>query len=304
MTPTKKNVAREIATRAALRYGKVAQVKRTVTAVYAVHNCLNRPHCVFSEFTCLTPFVSPFPPQPNFSLQRSVHPPLPTRMVFTPKDRIRSLISQVTEANLHSICEEIHYHIRPEGDREIIQAIAISIIDEAAGPGHTLVPQYHLAGVCWAIHDLCCTPGHGAGSFLSVSLPQRLSELCQKEFADANRKLEDDEDTEMISSIVLDLVVLIGELYKLGLVEDEVMKKVYLENLHCGYKGSDVKAEALCLLLDFLATRWDMDPTSRNIDVERYVRSLLDYVERHDPPSALVDEIRVGLRFVVVWCQS
>jgi len=224
-------------------------------------------------------------------------------MVFIPKDRIRGLISQVTEANLQSICDEIHYHIRPEGDHEVIQSIAISIIDEAAGSGHTLVPQYHLAGLCWTINNLCSTSGHGARDPLSLSLPRSLDELCQKEFVDANRKLENDEEMEVISSIVLDLVVLIGELYKLGLVEDEVMK-VYLENLHCGYKGSDVKAEALCLLLDFLATRWDMEPTSRNIDVERYIQSLLDYVERYDPPSALVDEIRVGLHFVVVWCQS
>lgn len=138
-----------------------------------------------------------------------------------------------------------------------------------------------------------------------MSLPQRLNELCQKEFVDANQKLEDGGDLEAISSIVLDLAVLVGELYKLGLVEDEVMKKVYLENLHCGYKGSDVKAEALCLLLDLLAIRWDMDPTSRNIDVERYVQSLVDYVGRYDPPSTLVDEIRVGLFFfVVMWRQS
>jgi hypothetical protein len=215
-------------------------------------------------------------------------------MAFTPKDRIRGLISHVTEANLHSVCDEIHYHIRPEGDREIIHTIAASIIDEAAGPGHTLIPQYHLAGVCWTIHDLCLAPGRGAGAFLSISLPQRLNELCQKEFTNANRKLECGEDVEAISAIVLDLVVLVGELYRLGLVMDEVMKKIYLDSLHCGYKGSDVKAEALCLLLELLATRWDMDPTSRNIDVEGYVRSLLDYVDRHDPPSILVDEIRVG----------
>lgn len=221
-------------------------------------------------------------------------------MIFVPRDRIRGLISQVTEANLHSVCDEIHYHIRPESDREIIHAIAVSILDEAAGPGHTLVPQYHLAGVCWTVHNLCYTPGRGAGAFLSVSLPQRLNELCQKEFVDANQKLEDGGDLEAISSIVLDLAVLVGELYKLGLVEDEVMKKVYLENLHCGYKGSDVKAEALCLLLDLLAIRWDMDPTSRNIDVERYVQSLVDYVGRYDPPSTLVDEIRVGLFFLLL----
>lgn len=225
-------------------------------------------------------------------------------MVFIPKDRIRSLISQVTEANLHSVCDEIYYHIRPEGDHEIINAIAIGIMEEAAGFGHTLVPQYHLAGVCWTIHDLCHTPGRGAGAFLSTPLPQRLNELCQKEFVDANQKLENSEDVEEVSSVVLDLAVLIGELYKLGLVEDEVMKRVYLENLHCGYRGSDVKAEALCLLLELLVNRWDMDPGSRNIDVERYVRSLADYVERYDPPSALADEIRVGLCADLVWHQS
>lgn len=220
-------------------------------------------------------------------------------MVFIPKDRIRSLVSQVAEANLQDICDEIHYHIRPEGDREIIDTIAISIINEAAGSGHTLVPQYHLAGVCWTVHNLCRTPGRGAGAFLSISLPQRLNELCQKEFIAANQKLEDGEDTEEIAPIVLDLVVFIGELYKLGLVEDEVMKNVYLENLHCDYKGSDVKAEALCLLLELLYIRWDMDPASRNIDVERYIHTLLDYVERYDPPSTLVDEIRVGPCFIV-----
>lgn len=219
-------------------------------------------------------------------------------MVFAPKDRIRSLISQVNETNLQSVCDEIHYHIRPENDSDIVHTIAISIIDEAAGPGHTLVPQYHLAGLCWTIHNLCLTPDRGAGAFLSISLPQRLNELCQKEFVDANRKLED-EGVE-VASIVLDLVVLVGELYKLGLVEDQVMKKVYLENLHCGYKGSDDKAEAMCLLLELVATRWDMDPTSRNIDVDRYVRSLLDYVERHDPPSKLVGEIQVGSRSFIL----
>jgi hypothetical protein len=228
-------------------------------------------------------------------------PPFLTGMVFIPKDRIRGLISQITEANLHSACDEIHYHIRPEGDRETIHTIAASIIDEAAGTGPTLVPQYHLAGVCWTIHNLCLAPGHGAGAFLSISLPQRLDDLCQKEFVGANRKLECDEDVEVISTVVLDLVVLVGELYKLGLVAEEVMKKVYLDNLHCGYKGSDVKAEALCLLLELLAIRWDMDPTSRNIDVERYVQSLLDYVEHHDPPSRLVDEIQVGYCATVVW---
>lgn len=225
-------------------------------------------------------------------------------MVFTPKDRIRNLISQVTEANLQGVCDEIHYHIRPESDREIIHAIAISIIDEAAGSGHTLVPQYHLARVCWTVHNLCCAPARGAGAFLSISLPQKLNELCRKEFVDASRKLENREDVEAVSSIILNLVVLVGELYKLGLVEDEVMKKVYLENLHCGYKGSDLKAEALCHLLELLATRWDMDLTSRNIDVERYVQSLEDYVECYDPPSILADEIQVGLWFfVVMWRQ-
>ncbi|KAF9653572.1 hypothetical protein BDM02DRAFT_3182583 [Thelephora ganbajun] len=213
-------------------------------------------------------------------------------MVFIPRDRIRNLISQVTEANLHSVCDEIHHHIRPEGERETVHTIAVSILDEAAGSGHTLVPQYHLAGVCWTIHNLCLTPGRGTGAFPSVSLPRRLNELCQKEFVDASRKLENGKDVEVISSIVLDLVVLIGELYKFGLVEDEVMKNVYLENLRCGHKGSEIKAEALCLLLEFLATRWDMDPTSRNIDVEQYIRSLLDYVQRYDPPSTLVNEIQ------------
>ena len=220
-------------------------------------------------------------------------------MASIPKDRIRSLISQVTEANLHSVCDEIHHYIRPEGDREIIHTITVSIIDEAAGTGHTLVPQYRLAGVCWTINDLCLVPGRGAGAFLSISLPQRLSEVCQKVFADANQKLERGEDVEAVSSIILDLVVLVGELYKLGLVTDEVMK-VYLDNLHCGYKGSDVKAEALCLLLELLVARWDMDLAARNIDVERYVQSLSDYVERHDPPSALVDEIRVCPYFIVM----
>jgi len=222
-------------------------------------------------------------------------------MVFIPRDHIRSLISRVTEANLRGVCDEIHYHIRPEGDREIIHTIAVSILEEAAGPGHTLVPQYHLAGVCWTIHDLCRTPGHGAGAFLSISLPQSLDELCQKEFVDANQKLENGEDEEGISSIVLDLVVLIGELYKLGLVEDEVMKGVYLDSLHCGYKGSEVKAEALCLLLELLAIRWDIDPTSRNIDVEKYVLSLLDYLERYDPHSTLAEEILVDPCLIIVW---
>ena len=87
---------------------------------------------------------------------------------------------------------------------------------------------------------------------------------------------------------------------RLGLVEDEVVEKVYLENLYCGYKGSDVKAEALCLLLELLFVRWDMDPASRNIDVERYIRSLLDCIERCDPPSTLVDEIRVGPYLIMV----
>ena len=110
------------------------------------------------------------------------------------------------------MCNELHYHIRPEGDHNIIDIIATSIIDEAAGSGHTLVPQHYLAGACWTVHDLCHTPGHAAGAFLSISLPQRLNELCQKEFVDANRNLENGEDVEAISSIVLDLVVLIGEL--------------------------------------------------------------------------------------------
>ena len=226
------------------------------------------------------------------------------RMVFVQKDRIRTLISQVTETNLNAACDEIYNHIRPENDRDrVVHTIAISIIDEASGPGHTLVPQYQLAGVCWTIHNLCLAPSSGAGAFPPVSLPQRLNELCQKEFMDANRKLEN-EDGESATSIVLDLVVLVGELYKLGLVEDEVMKGVYLENLHCGHKGSDDKAGAMCLLLELLATRWDMDPTSRGIDVERYVRSLLGYVERHDPPSDLVEEIQVGPRSLTLWRRS
>ena len=215
-------------------------------------------------------------------------------MVFDLKDHIRSLISQVTEINLQNVCDEIHYHIRPEDGRDTVHTIAISIIDEAVGPGHTLVPQYHLAGVCWMIHNLCSTPSsHIAGAYPSLSLPQRLNELCEKEFVDVNRKLEDEDVAA--ASIVLDLVVLVGELYKLGLVEDEAIEKVYLENLRCDYEVSDdIKTEAMCLLLELVATRWDIDPTSRNIDVERYVRSLLDYVGRHDPPSELAEEIQVG----------
>lgn len=222
-------------------------------------------------------------------------------MAFIPKNRIRGLISQVTETNLHTVCDEIHYQIRPDGHRETIHTIALSIIDEASGSGHTLVPQYHLAGVCWAIYNLCNQSGHGAGSFLSISLPQMLDDLCQKEFVAANRALERGEDVEAVSSTVLDLVVLVGELYKLGLIADEVMEKVYLDNLSCGYRGTEVKAEALCLLLDLLATRWDMDPATRVIDVVPYVRSLLDYTERGDPPPALADEIRVGSCLIVVW---
>ena len=220
------------------------------------------------------------------------------------KDYIRSLISQITEANLHGLCDEIHHHIRPEGHREAIHTIALSIIDEAAGSGHTLVPQYHLAGVCWTVNQLCSTPGSGAGAFLSISLPQMLDELCQKEFVEANRKLERGEDVEAASSIILDLVVLVGELYKHGLVADKAMKEAYLDNLHCDYKGSDVKAEALCLLLELLVMRWEIDPTTRNIDVESHVSSLLDYVERYDPPSTLVEEIRVSSCFGVTWPQS
>lgn len=230
-------------------------------------------------------------------------PSPPTSMVFVPKDRIRNLISRVTETNLHSMCDEIYYHIRPENGRDIINTIAIGIIDEASGSGHTLVPQYHLAGVCWTIHNLCLTPtGSGVGAFLSISLPQRLNELCQKEFTDANQKVKNED--KQVASIVLDLTVLAGELYKVGLVEDEVMKKVYLENLRCDYKGpgSDDKAEAMCLLLELIATRWDMDPTSRNIEVERYIQSLLDYVERHDPPSELVEKIQVlGACSLTLW---
>ena len=222
-------------------------------------------------------------------------------MTFIPKDRIRSLISRVTQANLHNVCDEIHYHIRPEGHREIIHTIAANIIDEAVGSGHTLVLQCHLALVCRMIDDLCNAPGRGAGTFLSISLPQMLDELCQREFADVNRRLECGGDVEATSSVVLDLVVLIGELYKAGLVKDEVMKEVYLDGLCRGYSGFDIKAEALCLLLELLATRWDMDPTTRTINVERHIQSLLEYVARHDPPSTLADEIQVGYRSVVAW---
>ena len=225
-------------------------------------------------------------------------------MTFTPKYRIRDLISRVTEANLHTACEEIHNHIRPEGHREVIRTIAASIIDEAAGSGHTLVPQYRLAGVCCMIDDLCNAPGRGAGAFLSLSLPQILDELCQREFVEANRRLESDGDVEAISSVVLDLVVLIGELYKVGLVKDEVMKEVYLDGLCRGYNGFEVKAEALCLLLELIATRWDMDPTTRAINVEWHIQSLLDYVARSNPPSGLADEIQVGSHSVVVRFRS
>ena len=222
-------------------------------------------------------------------------------MESLPIDRICGLIAQVDDTNLDSVCNEIHHYIRPENHSESIHAIATSIIDEAAGPGHTLVPQYRLAGVCGTIHSLCYASGHGAGAFLSASLPRRLSELCQKEFVNGIWKLEDGEDVELTSSVILDLAVLAGELYKLGLIEDQMMKKVYLDNLHCGYKGSDTKAQALCHILDLLATRWDMDPTSKNINVEQYVRCLIDYIESHDPPSGLVDEIQVSLCFLIIW---
>jgi len=218
------------------------------------------------------------------------------------KDRIRELISRVTEANLHSVCYDIHYHIQPDGHREVIHTIADSVIDEAAGSGHTLVPQYRLAGVCRMIDDLCNAPTRGAGTFLSISLPQMLDRLCQGKFVDASRKLECDEDVETTSSVVLDLVVLVGELYKVGLVKDEVVKEVYLDGLCPGYNGSDVKAGALCLLLELLATRWDMYPTTMVIDVEWHIRSLLNYAERQDSPSALVDEIKVSPCYVSVWC--
>lgn len=215
-------------------------------------------------------------------------------MTFIPRDRIRGLISQVTDANLQSVCDEIHSHIRPEGHREVIHTIAASIIDEAAGSGHTLVPQYHLALVCWEINNLCNTPAGGAGAFLSISLLQMLEELCQRDFVDANRRLEYGEDLDTTSSVVLDLAVLVGELYKAGLVKDEVMKEVYLNGLCRHNNGYEVKMKALCLLLELLATRWDMHPATRVIDVEWHVQFLLDYVERHDPPSALVGEILVG----------
>lgn len=221
-------------------------------------------------------------------------------MAFDSKDRIRGLISQVTEANLHNTCGEIHHYIQLGNYRKIIQAIAVSIVDEAAGHGHTLVPQYLLAGVCWKIHKLCSTPGEGSGASLSISLPQTLNEVCQEEFVDANRKLESDEGVEVASSIVLDLVVLVGELYKLGLVEDGVMERVYFKNLHCDDKASDVRAQALCLLLELVATRWDIEPTSRNTDVEQHILSLLDYAERHDAPSELVEEIQVCARSATV----
>jgi len=222
-------------------------------------------------------------------------------MTFIPKDHIRSLISQVTPANLHIVCDQIYNHIQPDGHPEVIHTIAASIIDEAAGFGHTLVLQCHLAGVCRMIDDLCNGPGRGARAFLSISLPQMLDELCQTEFVNVNRRLEGGGDVEAISSVVLDLVVLVGELYKAGLIKDEAMKEVYLDGLCRGYNGFDVKAEALCLLLELLATRWDMDPTTRAINVEWHIRSLLDFVAQHDPPSTLVDEIQVGSRSVAVW---
>ena len=221
-------------------------------------------------------------------------------MESIPKDRICGLISQVNEENLHDICNEIYPYIRPENHIETIGAIASSIIDEAAGPGHTLAPQYRLAGVCWTIHSLCYATSHGAGAFLSISLPQKLGELCKQAFVDGIWKLEDGEDVELTSSVIRDLAVLAGELYKLGLIEDEMMRKVYLDNLHCGYKGSDAKAQALCLILELLVNRWNMDPASKNMNVDRYVQCLVDYIEHHDPPSGLVDEIQVSLCFVVM----
>jgi hypothetical protein len=207
--------------------------------------------------------------------------------------RIRSLISQVAESSLHDVCDKIYHYIQQGDDREIVRAIAVSIVDEAVGSGHTLVPQNHLAWVCWIINNLCSTPGRGARASVSISLPQTLSELCEEVFVDANRKLEDGLGVDMASSIMLDLVILVGELYKLGLVEDGVVKRVYFETLHRGHKRFDVNAKALCLLLELVAERWNTDPTSRNIDVEQYVLSLLDYAERHDPPAELVEEIRV-----------
>ena len=215
-------------------------------------------------------------------------------MVFAPRDHIQNLISRVTEANLHSVCDEIHRHIRPENGRRIIRTIVISIINEAAWSDGTLVPQHQLARVCWEIHNLCLTPVYGAGEFHSVLLTQMLNEHCRREFVDASRELENEPDDEENSSIVLDLAVFVGELYKLGLVQDEVMNQVYLENLDCGNNGSDVKAGAMCLLLELVIARWDVDPTPRDLDVRPYVRSLLDYVGRHDLPSDLVEEIEVG----------
>lgn len=67
-----------------------------------------------------------------------------------------------------------------------------------------------------------------------------------------NRGLERSEDTE-ISTAVLNLTVLVSELYyKLGLVTDSVTN-IYLCNLGCGDESSGFDAEALCLFLELLS---------------------------------------------------
>ena len=112
----------------------------------------------------------------------------------------------------------------------------------------------------------------------------RYCEVCRRTFVEANRELERGENMDEIPGTVLDLVILFGELRKLGLATDGAMK-VYLDNLRWGRNTVLVVYHALGHGSDH-----------EDIDVEWYVQSY--WIT--GLPSLLMDGIWVGSYSIVV----
>lgn len=203
------------------------------------------------------------------------------------------LTSQVTETNPRD--EILDRLMKHRNNNVVIPTIAGSIFDEAVWPNLHSPPPNLLAEFC--------------NSLRSPSLRQMLNYTCQEEFKDANFKTRDSDNIdpdqrELASFEILNIVTLVGELYKLGLAEDKVVE-FYLKGLRRDLHDirSVSKADAMCLLLHLIAHRYK-DPGDWTIDVGPYVRSLLDYAKKCglNLPANLKEEIRVGSYIILSCC--
>jgi MIF4G domain len=87
------------------------------------------------------------------------------------------------------------------------------------------------------------------------------------------------------------LIRFIGELFKMELLEEEVLTEFCIKGVFCDAKLSDLKVEGFCAILKIVGSLLD-EGTTRG-DLDRYIRSLHEYGKSHCIPPALTSLLNV-----------